>query len=150
MINARLETLEEKPSFREPLRKQRCLIPATGFYEWETTETGKLPYHIHPTDQELFAFAGLYALWQGPQGKQLKTFTIITTVANDLIYQIHSRMPVILQPKDEQTWLDPASSLPVLNRILQVYPADKMEMYPVSRRVNNPEINDSSLLKKAD
>lgn len=146
MINARVETLEEKPSYKDPLRKQRCLIPATGFYEWQHSPEGKLPYYIHPTDQQLFAFAGLYSVWQNPQGGQLKTFTIITTVANDLIHSIHSRMPVILTPEDEQTWLDSDSSLSQLNRVMKVYPSQKMQLHPVSRKINNPESEGPELI----
>ena len=139
MINARAETLAIKPSFRGPLRKQRCLIPADGFYEWKKEGRSKTPYYIHLKSGQPFAFAGLWSHWRGPDGRELRSFTIITTGPNDLIRSIHDRMPVILSEDAEKYWLDPAqdNSKDILSA-LSPYPAGELEAYPVSTLVNSP------------
>jgi putative SOS response-associated peptidase YedK len=145
LINARAETVSEKPSFRSAFRKRRCLIPATGFYEWQQVEGSrqKQPYFIGVQDEGLFAFAGLYEQWGSPGGDILETCTIITTTANELMAPIHERMPVILAEQDYALWLDPSfGKIDSLQALLDPYPANEMKVYPVSSLVNNPK-NDS-------
>lgn len=140
MINARSETLTEKPSFRPLLYRHRCLIPADGYYEWSKTDTGKKqPYRIIIGDGELFAFAGLWDRWVSPEGKAVETFTIITTQANEKLSRIHHRMPVILPRSAEDLWLDPKVRDPnFLRELLVPYPDDSIGLYPVSTLVNSP------------
>lgn len=104
-INARIEGILSKPSFRKPIRYNRCLVPATGFYEWKKEAAGKVPFHICRRDGALFAFAGLHDTWKQPDGAELKTFAIVTTAPNELMAQVHNRMPVILSPEQEAEWL---------------------------------------------
>ena len=139
MINARAETVAEKPAYRGPLRSRRCLVPATGFFEWKREGTSRTPYFIHLRDGALFAFAGLYDTWHAPGGEVVRSYTIITTAPNDVTAPIHDRMPVILDPEDEETWLDPDVTEPMhLLPLLRPYPARAMDAYPVSRAVNSP------------
>jgi putative SOS response-associated peptidase YedK len=148
MINARAETIAEKPSFRRAFKVRRCLILADGFYEWKKTDGGKQPYHVKMEDGSLFAFAGLWETWQN--GEEIRSCTIITTDANDLMSDIHHRMPVILHPEDYAMWLDhDFEEKEVLTTLLKPYPADVMEAYPVSRRVNKPSNNEPSVLEPA-
>jgi putative SOS response-associated peptidase YedK len=148
MINARAETIAEKPSFRRAFKVRRCLILADGFYEWKKTDGGKQPYHVKMEDGSLFAFAGLWETWQN--GEEIRSCTIITTDANDLMSDIHHRMPVILHPEDYAMWLDhDFEEKEVLTALLRPYPADVMEAYPVSRRVNKPSNNEPSVLEPA-
>jgi putative SOS response-associated peptidase YedK len=142
LINARAETLEEKPAFRGSLKYKRCLILADGFYEWRTSPGGKakIPYFIHMNDRRPFAFAGLWDSWNSPDGSQVKTATIITTEPNDLMTLIHNRMPAILHPRDHAKWLDPSPQTPDdLKPLIKPYPAEEMSAYPVSTLVNKPE-----------
>jgi putative SOS response-associated peptidase YedK len=149
MINARAETVAEKPSFRRAFKVRRCLILADGFYEWKKTDGGKQPYHVKMEDGSLFAFAGLWETWQN--GEEIRSCTIITTDANDLMSEIHHRMPVILHPEDYAMWLDhDFEEKEVLTTLLKPYPADVMEAYPVSRRVNKPSNNEPSVLEPAN
>jgi putative SOS response-associated peptidase YedK len=123
MINARAEGIESKPSFKRPLRFQRCIIPASAFFEWKGSPGAKAKYRIARTDGELFGFAGLYDTWREPSGDELTTCTIITTVPNDAVAPIHNRMPVILLPEDEDTWLDPDLTEPEsVVSLLRPYP----------------------------
>jgi len=149
LINARIEGIQTKPSFRKPIRERRCLIPATGFYEWKKEPTGKIPYHIRRKDSRLFAFAGLYDIWKGPDGREIKTFAIVTTTPNDLLAQIHNRMPVILLPEQDGLWLEtqPGEIGQVLES-LPPPPSDELEMYPVSRVVNSPKYDSPELTQK--
>jgi putative SOS response-associated peptidase YedK len=149
MINARAETVSEKPSFRSAFKKRRCLILADGFYEWKKTDDGKQPYHVKMEDGSPFAFAGLWESW-GKNGEEIHSCTIITTEANDLMSEIHHRMPVILPPEDYAMWLDPDfDEKEPLTTLLKPYPADAMEAYPVSRKVNKPSNNEPSVLEPA-
>jgi len=107
MINARAESLDSRPAFRDALSRRRCLIPADGFYEWKREGKHRTPYYVHLPDRRLFAFAGLWERWKQPDGEWLITFTIITTDANDLVAPIHDRMPLIVDPADYERWLDP-------------------------------------------
>src|SRR5258708_32718983 len=106
LINARADTVAEKPAFRSAFKRRRCLIPADGFYEWKTGEKVKQPYYIHLKDGQPFAFAGLWEQWEPPEGESVRSCAIITTDANDLMRPLHHRMPVILDPKHYATWLD--------------------------------------------
>jgi putative SOS response-associated peptidase YedK len=145
LINARSETLAEKPSFRSAYKRRRCLIFSDGFYEWraEPQGRGKTPMYIHMKSGEPFAFAGLWESWHSPLGDLIRSCTIITTQANDLLAPIHHRMPVILPADDYDRWLDPAErSHADLGDLLKPYPGDLMETYPVSKLVNSPA-NDS-------
>jgi putative SOS response-associated peptidase YedK len=136
-INARIEGILSKPSFRKPIRYNRCLVPATGFYEWKKEPAGKTPYYIHRKDGNLFAFAGLYDTWKQPDGAELKTFAIVTTAPTDFMVQVHNRMPVILAPEQEAAWLTTApDKTDSLLESLQPLSPELMEMYPVSRKVN--------------
>ncbi|WP_409341059.1 SOS response-associated peptidase [Paenibacillus sp. MBLB4367] len=143
MLNARAETIAQKPAFRTPLEKKRCLIPADGFYEWKRSGSGKQPMRITLKSGSLFAMAGLYETWLAPDGRKISSCTIITTTPNELVKDIHDRMPVILRPEDEAMWLnrevrEPSRLLP----LLQPYPAEDMHAYPVSPIVGNVK-NDS-------
>ncbi len=144
MINARAETVAGKPSFRSAFGKRRCLIIADGFYEWRRQQgRRKSPVYVCLKSQEPFGFAGLYESWHSPEGPEIRSCTIITTEANDLLRPVHDRMPVIVAREDEDNWLDPA--VPDKNRLLALlrpYPAGKMKAYDVSPRVNIPA-NDS-------
>jgi putative SOS response-associated peptidase YedK len=146
-INARAETITKSPVFRGPFKSRRCLVPASGFYEWRQTGQGKQPYCIRLKEEELFAFAGLYDVWRDAEGNELSSYTIITTTPNDLVAPIHNRMPVILQQEDEQAWLDKEADSARLLALLVAYPADKMQAYPVSRAVNSPANEGAELLQ---
>lgn len=142
LINARAETLTEKPAYRNAFRQRRCLIPADGFYEWRTIpgERIKTPYYVHMKDGQPFAFAGLWEIWRKLEGSEVRSCTIVTTEPNDLIRPIHNRMPVILSPEHYATWLNPQyANLENLRSLLIPYPHDTLEAYPVSRLVNSPE-----------
>ncbi|NGQ95608.1 SOS response-associated peptidase [Brevibacillus sp. SYP-B805] len=140
MINARAETLAAKPAFRQLFRRKRCIIPADGFYEWKRTEKGKQPMRITMKDGSLFAFAGLYDTWMRPDGEKLSTCTIITTQPNELVADIHDRMPVILRPEDMDIWLDREKfDADMLHSLLVPYNAAKMKAYPVSSIVGSPK-----------
>ena len=148
MINARAETVAQKPSFRTAFRRRRCLIPATGFYEWKKVAGGKQPYNIRMKDGGLFAFAGLWERWKGGDGNLVESCTIIVTDANDLVRPVHERMPVILDPADYGTWLDPGLQEPArLRPLLVPHPSAGMDLYPVSSRVGSPANDDSELVR---
>jgi putative SOS response-associated peptidase YedK len=136
LINARAETLAEKPSFRQAFRSRRCLVPATGFYEWKR-DAGKTPYHVRMKNGDPFCFAGLWEQWKDPAGEEVRSFTIITTTPNSLMAPIHDRMPVILSRQDEARWLSPLPG-PSLEEMLRPFQAQMMEAYPVTKRVNSP------------
>jgi putative SOS response-associated peptidase YedK len=147
MINARAETLAEKPSFRAALVRRRCLIPADGFYEWKKEGKARRPYHIRLRDGAPFAFAGLYEEWQAPDGAPLRTCAIITVEPNGLMAAIHNRMPAILGADARAAWMDPALKNPQdLLQLLTPYPDGEMEAYPVSTRVNVPTFDDPACI----
>jgi putative SOS response-associated peptidase YedK len=152
MINARCETLVEKPSFRTALNKRRCLVVADGFYEWKTQAGGsKQPVYITLKDHPLFGFAGLWERWTEPEsGETVTTCTIITGEPNELIAPIHTRMALILPPDSYDRWLDPSNTEGrSLTDLFRPYPADQMVVYPVSRRVNAVTNDDPSLIERA-
>jgi putative SOS response-associated peptidase YedK len=142
MINARAETVAEKPSFRAAYRRRRCLVLADGFYEWrkEPGQKAKTPMYIKLASGGPFAFAGLWESWHAPDDQNVLSCTIITTTPNDLVKKIHNRMPVILDPKAYDLWLDSEERSPdQLGEWLRPYPASEMTAYPVSRLVNSPQ-----------
>lgn len=153
MINARSETVAEKPSFRDAFRKRRCLIPADGFYEWRTEEGRKQPFRIGMKGGVPFAFAGLWEQWMAKtdstgiaEGESVESFTILTTIANDKLRPIHARMPVILGPESFDPWLDAANDQDALLSLLRPYPEDSMAFYRVSTAVNNVRNDDPSCI----
>ncbi len=138
IINARAETVAEKPTFRESLRKRRCLIPADGFYEWQKQGTVKRPMRVALRSGDPFAFAGIWSKSGDPEGNRVSSCAIITTAANNLLRPIHHRMPVILPAEVEDIWLDPAlSDSDALTELLEPYPDAFMEAYEVSKLVNS-------------
>ena len=143
LINARSETVAEKPAFRAAFRRRRCLVVADGFYEWQKVDGGKQPFFIRLRQGRPFAFAGLWELWQGEEGPAIESCTLLTTQPNDLIRPLHDRMPVILSPHDYDLWLDPKVQQPDrLEPLLRAYPSTEMEAWAVSRRVNSPAHDD--------
>ncbi len=155
LFNARSETLAEKPTFKNAVKSRRCLIPTSGFYEWQRLDSGQLkpskqPYFIHHAESNPFAFAGLWERWEGGlefEGRVLETCTILTTEANSLIKPIHDRMPVIIKPKDYDEWLDPElRNVESIEHLLQPFPEKLLRLYPVSRRVGHVSNNDEKLL----
>jgi len=148
LINARAETIVTKPAFRTSLKRKRCLVPATGFYEWKRLGKEKQPYYVHMKDDSLFAFAGLYDRWTAPNGKGLYSFAIITTEPNPMMAKIHNRMPVILREGDEDLWLDPGElSDADRRRLLGPFPSRSMEAYEVSKEVNSPANDSDELIR---
>jgi putative SOS response-associated peptidase YedK len=137
-INARSDTAASKPTFRRALKKNRCLIAADGFYEWQKQGAKKQPYFIGLKGGRPFAFAGLWERWQGGEGEPVETCAILTTDANDLMQPIHNRMPVILDRRDFGAWLDPEGKPEELQALLHPYEENDLEAYPVSTFVNNP------------
>lgn len=142
LINARAETVTEKPSFRAAFKRRRCLVPASGFYEWKKGATGKTPHFITMADEGPFAIAGLWETWHGPDGGELSTCTLLTTEANEPVSDLHDRMPVIIAPDEYDMWLgsgrdDPPDALANVRHLLRPFPAEEMQMWPVSTRVNN-------------
>ena len=141
-INARAETITEKPMFRNLLKSKRCLVPADGFFEWKKTEKGKVPHRIMLKNEEIFSFAGLWDEWTDKEtGEVMHTFSIITTDANELVRPIHDRMPVMLSPEAEELWLDEKEPQDGLLSLLTPYNPDEMKAFPVSSLVNSPQNN---------
>ena len=140
LINARGETILEKPSFRNAFRSRRCLVLCDGFYEWKRNG-GKIPYRITRVDSSPFAMAGIWEKWYDIQGEAIYSFSIITTSPNLLMVKIHDRMPVILNREDEKKWISPMPEEELV-KILRPYPAEEMKAFPVSTKVNSP-LNDS-------
>lgn len=150
MINARSETVTEKPAFREAFKRRRCLIPASGFYEWQRQGARKQPYYFQMKDGQPFAFAGLWERWVDAGGKEVETCAILTTVCNDLLRPVHERMPVIIAPTTYEQWLEPqVRDGELLQALLCPYPSQEMESYPISLRVNNPAYDDEQCVARA-
>ena len=137
LINARAESLIEKPSFKESFRTRRCLVPADGFYEWKKAGKSRQPFCFTLCDDSLFAFAGLWDSWKAPDGNIVESCSIITTAPNTLCAEVHDRMPVILDPAGYDTWLSPLSDVERLSGLLQPFHPEKMQSYPVSSAVNS-------------
>ena len=147
MINARGETLAQKPAFRTSYKKRRCLVVADGFYEWSHAGSRKQPFFIRLKSNDVFAFAGLWDTWHNPDGSIIESCAIITTSANELVGKIHDRMPVILQPEHYAVWLQDKAREESLQLLLVPYPARAMEAYRVSNVVNSPQNDTPSCLK---
>lgn len=148
LINARSETVAEKPAFRAAFKRRRCLIPADGFYEWQKLNGRKQPLYIYLRRERPFALAGLWETWRAPDGGELDTCTILTTTPNELMEPIHNRMPVILHPEDFDDWLHPGQKPDTALHLLRPYPAAEMAAYPVSTHVNNPANDDPMCIEK--
>jgi putative SOS response-associated peptidase YedK len=148
LINARSETVHEKPSFKKSFSQRRCLIPMDSFFEWKRIEKTKTPMRIKMKDDSLFAVAGLWDTWQSPTGEAIHTCTILTTEPNDLMKDIHDRMPVILPKEHQSIWLDSTiHDNEQLRSLLLPFPADEMTAYEVSDKVNSPKNNAVDLIK---
>lgn len=151
MINARAETVAERPSYRTALQRRRCLVIADGFYEWQREGKVKRPMRITLRSGEPFAFAGLWETWRDPEGERIQSCTIITTTPNELVGNIHDRMPVILPPDLEDLWLDPdVKDSAILSDILAPYPAEHMQAYEVSPLVNSVKNNTPELIRRVE
>jgi len=150
LINARAETVAEKPSFRDAFRRRRCLVPADGYYEWQKLAGARQPWRMvlagGETQSRPFAFAGLWERWAGPDGAALETFTILTTEANTATRDIHPRMPVVLEPDAHALWLEPTADRRALEAVLKPYPSAAMTAYKVGRRVGNVRHDDAGLI----
>jgi len=151
MINARADTLADKPAFREAFGRRHCLVPMSGFYEWRKVGAGKVPYYIHPLNAEMFAVAGLYEFWPGKNGAAaIESFTIVTTEANELMRPLHDRMPAILLESDYEAWLTPGErAKQELQALLTPYPAEEMRAYPVRALVNSAKNEGPELVEEA-
>lgn len=150
MINARKETVTQKPSFKTAFMKRRCLVPADGYYEWQKPGTPgrRTPFRIVLKSREVFAFAGLWDIWKNKEGDIIPSYTIITTEADDLVSKIHPRMPVILKPENEDGWIDPTPrDSGTLIKLLESYPADLTEMYEVAPIVGKANIDFEDFIK---
>jgi len=146
LANARGESIAERPAFRDAFRQWRCLVPASGFYEWQSIAGQKHPWYLRPRDAGLFGLAGITSLWQG-----VRSVSLITTAPNSLMERIHERMPVIVQPGDYAQWLDPANQdIDALMTFVRPYPTERMDGWPVSPRVNQPENDEPGLLDRVE
>ncbi|GAB3542475.1 SOS response-associated peptidase [Pontibacter brevis] len=149
-INARAETLTEKPMFKQLVNRRRCLVPADSFYEWRTSSAGKMPYRFLLKDEGLFCFAGLWDEWADREtGEVNLSYTLITTEPNELMRPIHDRMPVLLHPEEEELWLSDARADEHLLSLLNPYPSEEMKSYPVSKLVNSPANDTPKVLEPA-
>ena len=149
MINARSETIQEKPSFRSAFQRRRALIPASGFFEWKQEGNAKTPYFVGLKDMKTFAFAGLWERWVHDT-IFLETFTILTTEANELIRPIHNRMPVIIPDEAYDEWLLPDTDINRILSLLAPYPEDDMQVYPISKLVNSPQNDRPEVIQKVE
>jgi len=149
IINARAETVDKKPSFKNSFKKRRCLIPADGYYEWKKEGSRKRPYRFLLKAEEVFTFAGLWDAWTSPEGETVYSCTIITTAANELVASIHNRMPVILSKEAEKLWLNDETDQKTLKDMLKPYPAELMDSYEISTMVNSPRNDVPEIFKPA-
>lgn len=150
LINARAETLAEKPAFKHALTRRRCIIPASGFFDWKKEGDERLPQYVRPREGPLFAFAGLWEEWLTPEGWPLRTCVLITAETKRLLAPLRNRMPAILRAADEAAWLDTSlQNATELRRLLQPYPAQQMDVYPVSQRVNSAACDDPRCIELA-
>lgn len=148
LINARSETADRKPSFRDAFRRRRCVLPADGFFEWRTMNGAKQPWLVRMKNGSGFALGGLWDAWSGPGGEVVESCTILTTEPNDVVAPLHGRMPVIVPRERFDVWLGgEGEKVPPLRTVLAPYPADEMEAYPVSRRVNTPANDDPGCIE---
>ena len=150
LINARAEGIETKPSFRGPIRHRRCIVPASGFYEWRREGTGKQPYFVRPAEDEVFALAAIWDHWEGKQGEVIESVAIITTSANELMQPIHDRMPVILGKEDVAAWIAPTTKLEKALPMLKPCSLTRMMTYSVSSLVNSARHDGPACVAKVD
>ena len=150
LINARAEGIEAKPSFRGPVRHRRCIVPASGFYEWGRQGTGKQPYCVRPAAAEVFALAGIWDHWEGKQGEVIESVAIITTSANELMQPIHDRMPVIFEEEDVAEWIAPTTKLEKALPMLKPCSLTRMMTYSVSSLVNSARHDGPACVAKVD
>ena len=147
LINARSETVTEKPSFRQAIRYRRCLVLGSGYYEWKQEGNAKLPWYIRLKDGSPMVFAGLWETWKGADGEVVESCTILTTASNRLVEPLHDHMPVILHPDEYRTWLERTTTDPTsLKKMFQPYPADLMETWAVSQKVNSVKNESADLV----
>jgi putative SOS response-associated peptidase YedK len=146
MINARMETILEKPAFRSAIQKRRCLVPFDGFYEWKKTPNGKTPFRITLKDEGIFCAAGIWESWKDANNREVFSFSVITLPPNQLMSSIHDRMPAILLPEQEEQWLDLSLTGASVLENIAPYPDQAMRAYTVSTRVNKVSTNEPSLL----
>lgn len=139
LINARSETVASKPAFRTSFKRNRCLIPADGFYEWDKKKKKRVPYRIELKEKDIFSFAGICDSWNDPEGGVVNSFSILTTQPNKSIAKIHDRMPVILKLEDEMDWINQKTDEKELTKMFKAYPASKLNIYEISTLVNNPQ-----------
>ncbi len=150
MINARAESIADKPAYRDPFKYRRCLVPASGFYEWQARERGaKQPFAVQPAEDRPIAFAGLWETWHGADGSEIDSAVIVTTDANALLMPIHDRMPAVLEPDDFETWLSPRTRPEEAATLLKPAREDLFRLTPVSTLVNSANNDDPRLLKEA-
>lgn len=145
-INARSETVGTLPIFRDAYRARRCILPVDGFFEWQVTTSGKQPYAIAMKDRAPFGIAGLWENWKTPSGEWMRTFAVVTVPANALLARLHDRMPAILDPQDYERWLSDEENP---RDVLRSYPVERMQMWPISERVNSVRNDDATLLEPA-
>ena len=150
LINARAEGIETKPSFRGPVRHRRCIVPASGFYEWRREGSGKQPFFVRPVADEVFALAGIWDHWEGKQGEVIESVAIITTSANELMQPIHDRMPVILGKEDVAAWIAPTTKLEKALPMLKPCSLTRMMTYSVSSLVNSARHDGPACVAKVD
>lgn len=151
LINARSETVASKPAFRDSFKKRRCLIPTTGFYEWQNTSEGKQPYYIGLDNDELFAFAGIWDRWTShDNGETILSCSILTTEASDQLQSIHERMPVVIDSNRYRSWLDPDDPSEMLETLLAGTQSGDFETYPVDDQVNSPTVDDATCVRSVE
>lgn len=149
LINARAETVAEKPAFRQAFKQRRCIIPVDGFYEWQRTRGRKQPFFFRMKDERPFGFAGLWERWQAEGSEVINSCAILTTEANEVLRPVHDRMPVIIHPDDYELWLDAdARKLGLVKEMLRSYPAEEMVSYPVGTSVNSPRNQGTELIEE--
>lgn len=147
LANARSETIDIKASFKKAFKAQRCLVPASGFYEWEKTEEGSIPYAVTLKNQDFVSFAGIYEYWSNPRGGLIPTYTILTVAPNEKIKRIHDRMPVILSKNTESYWLNNSTTLKQLKELLTPYKQEETDIHRVSMAVNKPSSSGEHLIE---
>ena len=147
LANARADTIADKPAFRGAFRKRRCWVPADGFYEWKKTPLGKQPYRFSMKDGSLFFFAGLWEVWHNPEGKEVRTVTLITTEPNAVTQPVHDRMPVILTRANRTAWMNHETPVEELKGMLAPFPAEAMKAEPVSTAVNSARYDGPELIR---
>lgn len=138
MINARAETVAQRPAFRRPFRSRRCIVPLSGFYEWKQESRGKQPYYVCHRSGQPLAVAGIWDRWEGSAGEAIESCALITVPSNRLLEPIHDRMPALLKPEEWSLWLDPRTPLETVQDLLRPYPDEELRAYPVTRYVNDP------------